>query len=204
MKPCECKQPHERKRIVLTGGPGGGKTAVLELIRLNFCEHVRVLPEAAGIVFGGGFPRGESIAVKQAAQRAIFHIQRELEAAGDDGPAIVLCDRGTVDGAAYWTGGGELWSAVGTTLEEELRRYDAVIHLRTPDANNGYNHRNPLRIESVETAAALDAKILALWESHPHRYVVEVSPDFLAKARQALELLRIQLPECCRGHVLQL
>jgi predicted ATPase len=205
MKPCECKQTHERKRIVLTGGPGGGKTAVLELIRLNFCAHVRVLPESASIVFGGGFPRGDSVGLRQAAQRAIFHVQRELEVAGDAaGPAIVLCDRGTVDGAAYWAGDGDLWSAVGTTLENELGRYDAVIHLRTPGAINGYNHKNPLRIESVETAAALDRIILSLWESHPHRIVVEASANFLAKARQALEILQSQMPECCRNHVVRL
>ncbi|MBL0889768.1 MAG: hypothetical protein IBJ19_04065 [Gemmatimonadaceae bacterium] len=38
--------------MVLTGGPGAGKSAVLELARLFFCDHVRRLPEAAGIVFG--------------------------------------------------------------------------------------------------------------------------------------------------------
>lgn len=48
MKACPCKEPHERRRVVLTGGPGAGKTAVLELIRRSFCEHVKVLPEAAG------------------------------------------------------------------------------------------------------------------------------------------------------------
>jgi predicted ATPase len=203
VKPCKCTEPHERKRIVLTGGPGGGKTAVLELIRLNFCEHVRVLPEAAGIVFGGGFPRRQSVGQRQAAQRAIFHVQRELEAAADaEAPAIVLCDRGTIDGAAYWIGDGDLWSAVSTTLEKELRRYDAVIHLRSPGTNNGYNHQNPLRIESAESAAALDRAILSLWQSHPHRYVVEASPNFLLKAREALEVLRAELPECCRNHVI--
>ena len=30
MKTCACTTPHRRKRIVLTGGPGAGKTAVLE------------------------------------------------------------------------------------------------------------------------------------------------------------------------------
>jgi uncharacterized protein (DUF2249 family) len=50
---------HLRRRIVLTGGPGAGKTAVLELFRAAVCEHVNVLPEAAGIVFGGGFPRDD-------------------------------------------------------------------------------------------------------------------------------------------------
>lgn len=38
---------HKRRRVVLTGGPGAGKTATLELIRQSFCEHVHVLPEAA-------------------------------------------------------------------------------------------------------------------------------------------------------------
>jgi hypothetical protein len=55
MKACDCKEPHERRRVVLTGGPGAGNTAVLELIRQSFCVHVKVLPGAAGIVFGAGF-----------------------------------------------------------------------------------------------------------------------------------------------------
>jgi len=108
MKACACHEPHERRRVVLTGGPGAGKTAVLELIRQSFCGHVEVLPESAGIVFGGGFPGGERPAHRQAAQKAIFYVQRELEAAADaEHQAVVLCDRGTVDGAAYWPGPGD-------------------------------------------------------------------------------------------------
>jgi predicted ATPase len=53
-QPCECRDIHHTRRIVLTGGPGAGKTATLEMIKHAFCEHVRVLPEAATIVFGGG------------------------------------------------------------------------------------------------------------------------------------------------------
>src|SRR5688572_15222580 len=117
MKSCGCKTRHQRKRVVLTGGPGAGKTAVLELVRQEFCLHVRVLPEAAGIIFGGGFPREATPPSLRAAQRAIFHVETELEALADEGNgAIVLCDRGTVDSAAYWPGPGELWPDVGTTL----------------------------------------------------------------------------------------
>lgn len=201
MKPCECREPHEKKRIVLTGGPGAGKTAVLELIRQYFCSHVKVLPEAASIIFGGGFPRGDASELRRAAQRAIFFVQRELEAAADgDNPAIVLCDRGTVDGAAYWPGPEDLWTAVGTTRDEQLARYNAVIHLRTPTAAGGYNHQNPLRIESAVEAAAVDARIADSWAGHPRRFVVEANSDFLAKARRALAVLREELPECCRQH----
>lgn len=202
MIPCACSEPHGRRRVVLTGGPGAGKTAVLELIRQSFCVHVKVLPEAAGIVFGGGFPRGETIGLRQAAQRAIFYVQRELESAAEsDEPAITLCDRGTIDGAAYWVGQDDLWASVGTTLEEQLGRYDAVIHLRTPEADDGYNHQNPLRVESAAEAAAIDARILQMWERHPRRFIVEPSRDFIDKASQAVEILRGEMPECCRYHV---
>ncbi|HTR50359.1 MAG TPA: ATP-binding protein [Kofleriaceae bacterium] len=188
------------KRIALTGGPGAGKTAVLELVHRLLCHHVRVLPESASIVFRGGFPRGPTDAVRRAEQRAIFFVQRELEAtAEDDGLAIVLCDRGTVDGAAYWPGPGELWSSVGTTLDEQLARYHAVIHLRTPI--RGYNHTNPLRIESVAEARAIDDRIAQLWARHPRRFEVPAETDFLTKAAHAIQLLRDELPPGCLEHL---
>ena len=81
---------------------------------------------------------------------------------------------------------------------------NAVIHLRSPSVVNGYDHKNPLRIESAESAAILDRTILSLWNSHPHRYVVEATPNFLTKAKDALEILRMQLPDCCRAHVVRL
>jgi len=188
------------RRIVLTGGPGAGKTAVLELMRRALCDHVRVLPESAGILFGGGFPRLTTPIHRRAAQRAIFHVQRELEATTDDDPsAIVVCDRGTVDGAAYWPGPGELWTEVNTTLAAELARYDVVIHLRVPGAQ--YNHQNPLRTEDVSTAHAIDDRIAALWAGHPHRFEVDAEHDFFAKASHALRILIEQLPACCRAHL---
>ena len=201
MKACPCKESHERRRVVLTGGPGGGKTALLELIRHSFCEHVQILPETAGILFGGGFPRGGSLEVRRAAQRAIFFTQRELETAADaSNAAIVLCDRGTVDGVAYWPGPDDFWSEVGTTLEKQLQRYDAVIHLRTPRPESGYSHDNPLRIESAAEAATIDERILRAWEGHPRRFLVEATTDFLAKAARALAILQEEMPECCRRH----
>jgi predicted ATPase len=202
MKRCECGVHQQKRRVVLTGGPGSGKSAVLELIRLFFCRHVMTLPEAAGIVFGGRFPRDGTTPIRQAGQRAIFHVQRELERTADStDAAVVLCDRGTVDGAAYWRGDGDLFSSVGTTLEAELHRYDAVIHLRTPAADAGYGNENPLRIETAAEAAAVDARLADIWAAHPRVFSVEATPDFLTKAARALALLRDEVPECCRHHV---
>ena len=203
MVACECKEQHVARRVVLTGGPGAGKTAVLELIRrASFCEHVQILPESASIVFGGGFPRRSDPTGRKAAQRAIFYVQRELEEAAIAGnPAIVLCDRGTVDGAAYWPGPEDYFAAVETTRASELSRYAAVIHLRTPRVDNGYNHQNPLRTEGAIEAAEVDLRILRVWDAHPRRFIVDATPDFLAKAARVLGHLRAELPECCRHHV---
>jgi predicted ATPase len=186
----------------LTGGPGAGKTAVLELVRLFFCIHVRTLPESAGIVFGGRFPRDGRPEVRQAGQRAIFHVQRELEATeAAENAAVVLCDRGTVDGQAYWVGSGDLFTSVGTTRELELARYHAVIHLRTPSTPDAYRRDNPLRIESLEEAGVVDRRIEEAWSGHPRWYDVPATADFLTKAAQALQVLRDEVPECCRHHV---
>ena len=204
MKPCGCKEVHVRKSIVLTGGPGAGKTAVLELIRKSFCEHVVVLPEAASLLFRGGFPRRVDPPARRAAQRAIYFVEKELERCAGEGeePAIVLCDRGTLDGAAYWPGPGELWTEVGSTRGDELARYAAVIHLRPPAEESGYDWSNPVRTETAAEAAAIDRRIAEAWTGHPRRFFVESTPDFLQKALKAVELLRLELPACCRSHLL--
>lgn len=201
---CACQETsHEPRLVVVTGGPGAGKTALLELVRRHFCEHIAVLPEAAGIVFGGGFPRRDSIAARSAAQRAIYHVQCELEACvwGEGHAALALCDRGTVDGAAYWPGPDPSpWRELGTTLDTELRRYAAVIHLRTPGAAHGYDWSNPLRIESAEEAQRIDERIAEAWKSHPRRTVIESGVDFVDKILRAVEAIRNEVPECCRSH----
>jgi predicted ATPase len=186
--------------VVLTGGPGAGKTAVLELVRQRFCEHVAVLPESASILFGGGFPRRDGFEERRAAQRAIFHVQREVETVlgSDPGVAVMLCDRGTVDGVAYWPGPpDDLWATVGGSLDDELRRYAAVIHLRTPPAD-AYPGRNGVRVESAQEAAEIDARIVRAWAGHPRRFFVDSAGDFLEKAARALAILRDEVPECCR------
>ncbi len=205
MRPdCECSRlVHTPKRIALTGGPGAGKTAVLEVVRQSFCRHVVVLPEAASILFQGGFPRHDTAAGRAGAQRAIYRVQAELEriAVEEQQAAIVLCDRGTVDGLAYCPPPPEaFWAEVGTTHATELARYLAVIHLRTPGALQGYDHSNPVRRETADEAALSDERILVAWGTHPNRTIIDPADDFLHKLDQTLDAIRRELPACCRGH----
>jgi predicted ATPase len=203
---CHCKlERHPVQFVVLTGGPGAGKTAVLEMACRYFCRHVGILPEAASIVFGGGFPRHSTEPGRLAAQRAIYHVQREVErlVAEEGQVAIALCDRGTLDSLAYWPGPPDAyWEQFGTTMEDELARYAAVIHMKTPLADNGYNHQNALRIESATEAERLDQLIASAWSKHPRRFTVPSMSDFLDKAAMALMLTRAELPPCCHEHPL--
>jgi predicted ATPase len=205
MKPilcCHChQQNHPVRRIVLTGGPGAGKTAVLEMARKYFCDHVAILPEAASIIFSGGFLRKDTLTGKKAAQRAIYHIQREQEQMLEDEgtSSLTLCDRGTLDGLAYWPNSeASFFEALGTTKQKEMARYHCVIHLRTPHLSNGYNHKNPIRIESPEEAAKIDDKIAEAWAAHPRVKFIDSSEFFFDKVAKALTMIIEELPECCQ------
>ena len=201
---CACaERQHDCRLVVVTGGPGAGKTAVLEIVRRAFCKHIVVLPESASILFGGGFPRHDNEIGRRTAQDAIFHVQRAMEMMVRDErqAAVALCDRGTLDGLAYWPDGiAAACEALGIDLDTELARYWAVIHMRTPTAERGYDHSNPVRVESATDALAIDARIAAVWECHPRRVIIESDPDFLHKVARAVEAIRNEVPFCCRSH----
>lgn len=197
---CACEVQHVPSVVVLTGGPGAGKTAVLEVLRQEACRHVAVLPEVASMLWAGGFPRRDSISAKRAAQRAISRVQVELQRVAIEDPqtALVVCDRGTLDGLAYWPGEqADYFAELGTTHELELARYATVIHMQSATPEHGYR-TSPTRQETAEQAFAIDERILAAWSNHPRRFVVETERNFLLKLDRVLALLRAEVPLCCR------
>lgn len=182
--------------IVLTGGPGAGKTAVMEAARQIFAQDVAILPEAASIVYSGGFPRFPTPHSVRAAQRAIAGLQKELErfTSEDQTAPVALCDRGIADGAAYWPDGpASFFASIGMPAYEVFARYSTVIHLRTPTLSMGYNHANPMRTESAAEAAALDEKIERVWQGHPNRLIVPATETFTEKLEQVTALIRAEL-----------
>src|SRR5687768_8961030 len=182
-----------RCRIVLTGGPGGGKTTAVDLFRREIGERVVIVPEAATMLFRGGFPRSNEIHARKSAQSAIFHVQRHLEDVQSAlyPERILLCDRGTVDSAAYWPGGAdEFFDFVGTSLAKELTRYDAVLFFETAAAGGmSIEGGNPVRIETNEQAVELDLRLRDLWLQHPRAIVVPRHPSFVKKIMLGLASL---------------
>jgi len=197
---CTCKARHQPRLVALTGGPGAGKSAVLELARRAFCEHVHISQEAATILYGGGYPRPQSARARALAQQAIFHVQLSLETAAAEGePALVLCDRGTVDGLAYWPfEEPDYWREVHSSRREQIERYATVIHLCVPPPGL-FDRSNPARLETAAEAARIDERTARAWEGHGRRVVIPASASFVEKALRALEALRGELPACCGG-----
>jgi len=189
--------PQDRNhfRIVLTGGPGGGKTTAADLFRREIGDRVVVVPETATMLFTGGFPRVGEPDARAATQRAIFHAQVALEdVQGALYPGrVLLCDRGTIDGAAFWPAEAPegFFETMETTLESELGRYDAVIFFESAAVGDiSIEGGNPARTESNEQARELDMRLRELWSKHPNFHFIPHSTSFFAKLRGGLEQLK--------------
>ena len=173
------------KKIVLTGGPSGGKTTALSLLQETFGGDVAIVPEAATLIYSGGFPRKDNSPIHiEHAQNIIFYTVHQLEKLAErtSHAKVIICDRGSIDGAVYWPHGPEdFFKAMNTTLEAELARYDAVLHLSPPTKKDFYESTH-VRTESLEQAFEIDEKIKKIWKKHPHRTIIGGKEHFFEKA----------------------
>jgi predicted ATPase len=185
-------RPHDHApKIALTGGPGGGKTTAADLLRRELGERVVVVPEAATMLFAGGFPRCEEDSARSASQTAIYHVQRNLEdiQAARYPNRVLLCDRGTVDSAVYWpTGAESFFSDLGTTLADELDRYDAVLFFETAAVGGiSIESGNRYRTEGLKEAIELDQRLRQVWSKHRRFRLIGHDVSFFAKITRGLE-----------------
>lgn len=180
-------------KIVITGGPSGGKTTLIDALKKDLGPDVTLIPEAASILYRGGFPRLKGTNATKHIQKAIYYSQKELEQMlmEDAKKArITVCDRGSLDGVAYWpTTEKDFLKAIGSSRRKELARYDWVLHLDT--APRGfYDSSNPLRTESIDEAVTLNERIKRAWRDHPRRFVITQNDDFLSKMTLCLAVIR--------------
>lgn len=189
-----------RKKIVLTGGPCGGKTTLSRVLAKAFEDQLVVVPESASLLFSAGFPRWRDYECLKSTQKAIYRVQCELETsfAVHFPDFNQILDRGTLDGAAYWPDGPEAYFlALGTTLAQETARYDHVIYLESADEDSYEENRkrNPNRHETWEEAHKLDMETLALWSQHPRITVVKNQCSFSEKVSKVLSLIEEELSQ---------
>lgn len=178
-------------KIAITGGPSGGKTTLIEALKKEFGQKVKVVPEAASILYKGGFPRVKSYDGYFHAQKAIYETQKELEnlRVKTNPEQLIVCDRGSLDALAYWPDTEEhFYKIVGTSRSFELARYQWIIHLDTATEPD-YDASNPVRTEDFHEALLLNEKIKKSWEGHPQRFVITAENDFFSKMKKATSVI---------------
>lgn len=186
---------YRRRKLAITGGPSGGKTTLIDTLQRDLGHQIAVAPEAASILYKGGFPRRKGTVRQKHVQRAIYFTQYELEALVQDEHSnkLIICDRGSLDSMAYWPkDGSRFLDSVNSNLETEINRYDWVLHLDTaPEAH--YDSENPIRTETYQEALDLNSKILDAWSPHPKRWVVHHQSDFFTKMSLCMKVIKMIL-----------
>ncbi len=205
----EERKPMTITKIVITGGPSGGKTTGLSWIQNAFTKlgyTVLFVPETATELISNGVAPwncGSNLDYQRCQMRLQLEKERVFEQAARSMKAekvLIVCDRGAMDNKAYMD---EIeFSAIlreFDTTEVRLRDgYDAVFHLVTAakGAERFYTtENNSARTETVAQAAALDDKLIAAWTGHPHLRVIDNSTDFEDKLKRLIAEIRSFLGE---------
>jgi len=172
-------------KFILTGGPCGGKTTAIARLSSFLRERgfeVIACAEVYTILASNGMSSGfySTDGMDTVIQNSVLDIQlsledsleRVLKARGK--PAVLLCDRGPMDGKAYLS--DEKWQQIldqRGVAEADLRdtRYNAVFHMVTAadGASSFYTlENNQARRETREQALDLDRRTQKCWLGHAH------------------------------------
>jgi predicted ATPase len=185
--------------IVVTGGPGGGKSSFLNDVRNDreLAERIVVLPEAIHAAVRSSISPREP-----AFQRLVVNLQKKIEQAAaetfESENRVLLTHRGTLDPLAFCLSQGwsqeRFFAVTGLDPVTEYQRYHGVIHLVSTavGAPQFYRYRpDEHRPETPQEAAVLDEHLGRIWGRHPryHR-IANDSLDWGTKSQNARAALR--------------
>ena len=190
----------ELSKIVITGGPGAGKTTAKSRIQNEFTERgyrVLFVEETATELIGGGVIPGQGIS-RMEFQKALLKMQlakekifEEAAQQMDCDKVLMVCDRGALDNKAYLSDAEftQLITELGLNEVELRDNYDAVFHLVTvaKGAWEFYTtENNKARTETAEEAAELDDRLISAWTGHPHFRVIDNKHGWDGKMKHLL------------------
>jgi len=194
-------------QIVLTGGPCGGKSSILAVIRDRLRKRgmqVIAVPEYATHFFANsdGFQVEWVGTEKEQGLQDVFLRYQVMQedmfrefAALNSKPTVLLLDRAALDQKAHTS--GAIWESAlrknKVTERQLLDRYDLVVHLGTcakvGDYEWGPGSNNPGRYHNPEEAAELDGVCESAWHDHKQFRMVPHFEKFQDKVEQVMKYL---------------
>lgn len=205
-------------KVVLTGGPGGGKTSVLNAIKnLTITEDgykniiklgdkkikLVTISETATELISSGIPPTEAERIYDF-QDILFEIQKSKEESSikslrfgyDTDIILFLYDRGLLDGMAYLDKKGEFEDIMASKDVKELDildKYDLVVDLLSTAtcAPEKYGFEsNEARFEDVEWAKSVDRKTSAAWVGHRNMKLFDSGVSLEEEVNNVIEYLK--------------
>ena len=205
-------------KVVLTGGPGGGKTSVLNAIKnLAITEEgykniiklgdkkikLVTISETATELISSGITPTEAERIYDF-QDILFEIQKSKEESsikslrfGYDADIILfLYDIGLLDGMAYLDKKGEFEDIMASKDVKELDildKYDLVVDLLSTAtcAPEKYGFEsNEARFEDVEWAKSVDRKTSAAWVGHRNMKLFDSGVSLEEEVNNVIEYLK--------------
>jgi len=191
--------------IVLTGGPGGGKTTLIDELSRDpaWAGRFAALPEAIFTLRNVNISPQEKLFQRVMVQMQVAMEDGLARALESNDRRIILCHRGSLDPLAYWLDRGwseeEFFEYTETSQEAHYGRYAAVIHLVTAaDGAILYYKKYPQahRPETPQQAIHLDRLLQQVWSEHPRYFRIDNDGcDWSSKARKTREILAQLLDE---------
>ncbi|KAJ2952574.1 hypothetical protein O0L34_g6897 [Tuta absoluta] len=189
-------------RLVLTGGPCGGKTTGQSRISTffeNLGWKVFRVPETANVLLSGGVKFAdltpeEAAMFQENLLKTMIQIENTFFELGRtcQRNCLIICDRGAMDASAFIS--KEKWEAImasnnWNSVELRDNRYNQIVHCVS--AANGAEEfysteDHASRSEGVELARELDYKAAAAWIGHPYFDVIDNSTDFDKKMNRLI------------------
>lgn len=203
MHPMNDANKKEIIKIVITGGPCGGKSTALSKIQEFFAKEYKkyttlFVPETATELIKGCVTK-DTCGSNLNFQKQLMKLQLEKEKIFEEAAlltktdkVLIICDRGALDGKAYVEESEfkQILEAVGSSEVELRDNYDAVFHLVTA-ANGALDYyttaNNSARRETPEEAIEKDEKLVSAWTGHPHLRIIDNSTSFDEKIDRLIE-----------------